>query len=76
MLYSLGTMPDYVVEGQRVTYTEVDQRRWHCDCPESNRQLVKYGEGFCEHLVPAISREHGREHLLAGVDAIGSMNAD
>jgi hypothetical protein len=58
-------MPEYVIEGQCVTCTEGDQRRWHCDCPEYERRLVKFGEGFCEHLVLAISREFGCGRLWA-----------
>jgi hypothetical protein len=30
----------------------------YCTCPDFERRREEYGEGFCEHLVLAISREH------------------
>jgi hypothetical protein len=54
---TLAAMPDYLIKGHSVARD--DQRCWHCDCSDYERRLVKYGEGFCEHLMLAI--EHSIE---------------
>ena len=74
--YSLGSVPEYFVEGHRVTCTEClpGSRTWHCTCPDYDRRRVTYGEGLCEHLVLAISQEHGHGRTL-GVPAPHSGNA-
>jgi len=62
-------MLEYVIDGHRVTYSQDDlgRRVWHCTCSDYERRLVRYGEGFCEHLVLAIERaiEVGRITLPA-----------
>jgi hypothetical protein len=44
------------VEGHCVTCTQnmLGHRVWHCDCREYDRRLLRYGEGFCAHLVVVI----------------------
>ena len=53
---SLGAMPEYLVEGYRVTCTQDDrqQRVWHSDCDEFKRRLVTRSEGSCPHVALAI----------------------
>ena len=49
-------MREYLIASHRIIRTQEDQghRRWHCDCPDFDRRLVSYGEGFCEQLAQVI----------------------
>ena len=51
-------MLEFTVKRHRVTCTQDDlgHRVWHCDCREYERRLLRFGEGFCVHLVQAILR--------------------
>ena len=51
-------MLEFTVKRHRVTCTQDDlgYRMWHCDCREYERRLLRFGEGFCVHLVQAILR--------------------
>jgi hypothetical protein len=50
-----AAMPEYQVGIHRVTCSvdSTGRRVWHCDCPDYDRRLRLYGEGFCPHLVVA-----------------------
>jgi hypothetical protein len=60
-------MAEYLIEGETVAASphHGGRRIWRCTCQDFERRLVRYGEGFCEHVVLAISGEHGQRHTLA-----------
>lgn len=49
-------MLEFTVKRHRVTCTHDDlgHQVWYCDCREYERRLLRFGEGFCAHLVQAI----------------------
>lgn len=51
---------EYLIEGFLVTSGEIREGGycygWRCKCPEFERRLVKYGEGFCTHVALALYR--------------------
>ena len=58
---SVLPMPDYVIEGQRVTCSVSDtgKRYWEwCGCPDFAERATKFGEGFCAHTVVAIEQAY------------------
>jgi len=58
-------MLEYHFRGQHIVCTRSDlgPRIWHCDCSEFERRLLKYREGFCEHVVLAIQRAIDEGHI-------------
>jgi hypothetical protein len=59
-------MPEYWIEGERVTCTQGNHgpRVWRCGCLEFEQRLLKYGEGFCQHVAVVLLREHDAHALL------------
>jgi len=51
-------MLEITVKRHRVTCTHdgLGHRVWHCDCREYERRLLRFGEGYCAHLVQTILR--------------------
>ena len=60
-------MEEHTVSGFLVTCTDdpSGNRVWHCNCAEYERQLLRFGESFCEHVVVAIERAHAVHTLTA-----------
>jgi hypothetical protein len=49
---NLAAMPEYLIDGHGVTHDDQGHRHWHC--LDYDRRKQRYGEGSCEHVVPAI----------------------
>lgn len=51
------TVRTFKVEGQAVRCVELDGNHlWHCNCAAFEERLSRLGEGFCGHIVVAMSQ--------------------
>jgi hypothetical protein len=52
------------VEGQEVQcFLSGKHRLWHCGCDRFQRNLTRFREGFCPHVVVAIERAYAEGKL-------------
>jgi len=61
----LRAMTEFILKDCRVRYTRDDQgqRVWHCGCADFDARRMKYGEGFCPHVVLAVEALIERSRL-------------
>ena len=51
------TVRIFDIEGQEVRCHQSEGHRvWRCECPDFQRRLSQFGEGFCAHTAVAIMR--------------------